>query len=88
MRLYEATGVGSMLLTDAKSNLHELFEPDAEVVTYCDADELAGRIEYFLDHDEERRAIARAGQERTLRDHTYAKRMEELLILLGESLRR
>ena len=27
MRLYEATGVGSLLLTDAKDNLAELFEP-------------------------------------------------------------
>ena len=40
MRLYEATGVGSLLVTDAKQNLAELFEPGREVVTYRDADEL------------------------------------------------
>src|ERR1043166_4762805 len=34
MRLYEATGVGTCLLTDWKENLNEFFEPDVEVVTY------------------------------------------------------
>ena len=36
MRLYEATGVGTFLITDAKRNLSELFEPGEEVVTYAD----------------------------------------------------
>ncbi len=83
MRLYEATGVGTLLLTDEKQNLGALFEPDREVVTYRNEDELVERVRHFLAHDEERRAIARAGQERTLRDHTYLRRMEELLAILG-----
>jgi spore maturation protein CgeB len=87
MRLYEATGVGTLLVTDEKENLAELFEPGREVVTYAAEDELVERIAYYLDHDDERRAIARAGQERTLRDHTYRHRMEELLAILGESRR-
>ena len=33
MRLFEATGVGSCLLTDYKPNLSTLFEPDRDVVT-------------------------------------------------------
>ncbi len=71
MRLYEATGVGSMLLTDAKSNLAELFTPGEEVVTYVDAEDLVEKARYYLEHDDERRAIAAAGQSRTLREHTY-----------------
>ena len=82
MRLYEATGVGTMLLTDAKSNLPELFEPGREVVSYADEDELVAKISHYLEHDEERRAIARAGQDRTLREHSYRHRMEELVGLL------
>ncbi len=78
MRLYEATGVGTLLLTDAKRNLRELFEPDAEVVTYSSAEEAAEKIRYFLEHENERTAIARAGQARTLAEHTYAHRMREL----------
>lgn len=82
MRLYEATGVGTMLLTDAKSNLSELFEPGREVETYADEDELVEKIGHYLEHGDERRAIARAGQERTLREHTYRHRMRELVALL------
>jgi spore maturation protein CgeB len=83
MRLYEATGVGTLLLTDAKRNLHELFEPDAQVVTYASAEEAADKIGYYLEHDAERAAIARAGQARTLAEHTYAHRMRELEQILN-----
>jgi spore maturation protein CgeB len=82
MRLFEATGVGSMLLTDEKVNLGELFEPGTEVVTYTTADELAERVHHYLTHEEERRAIATAGQQRTLREHGYDGRMIELSALL------
>lgn len=78
MRLYEATGAGSCLLTDAKSNLSELFEPDVEVVTYESAEECAEKVKYLLEHEDERRAIAEAGQRRTLRDHTFDNRAVQL----------
>jgi spore maturation protein CgeB len=67
MRLFEATGVGTLLLTDDKANLSELFEPGREVVTYASADELVERAFHYLEHEDERRAIAAAGQRRTLR---------------------
>ena len=82
MRLYEATGVGALLLTDEKVNLAELFEPGREVVTYRTAGELAEQARHLLEHEEERSAIAAAGQARTLREHTYAKRMRELIDIL------
>ena len=82
MRLYESTGVGSLLLTDAKVNLADLFEPGAEVVTYRDADELVAQAHRYLDDDEARREVAAAGHARTMRDHTYAIRMRELAEIL------
>ncbi len=78
MRLYEATGAGSCLLTDARSNLSELFEPDVEVVTYQNADECAEKAKYLLEHEVERRKIADAGQRRTLHDHTFDNRAVQL----------
>ena len=83
MRLYEATGMAALLLTDEKRNLDELFEPDREVVTYADESELVERARYFLEHEDERAAIAAAGRERTLRDHSYRVRMRELADLLA-----
>ena len=55
-----------------------LFEPDTEVVTYRDAEECAEKARYLLEHEAERRAIAQAGQRRTLRDHTYTQRADQL----------
>jgi spore maturation protein CgeB len=78
LRLFEATGLGSLLITDWKKNLHEMFEPGKEVVAYRSPEECAEMVTYYLDHDDERQAIARAGQQRTLRDHTFHHRMQEL----------
>ena len=86
MRLSDASGVGTCLLTDAKDNLSDMFKPEEEVVTFADVDECVEKIRYLLDHDDERRTIARAGQERTLRDHTYGKRIAELAEVLDEHL--
>jgi spore maturation protein CgeB len=83
MRLYEATGVGSLLLTNEGSNLTELFQPGSEVVTYADVDDLVEKARHYLAHEDERRTIAAAGQARTLRDHTYEVRMRELAEILG-----
>jgi spore maturation protein CgeB len=88
MRLYEATGVGTLLVTDRKRNLGELFEPGREVVVYSDAAEAARLINYYLAHPDEAAEIARAGQARTLRDHTYRRRMEALVPLLEACLAR
>tara|TARA_E500000318_G_scaffold72906_1_gene67491 strand:- start:6845 stop:7981 length:1137 start_codon:yes stop_codon:yes gene_type:complete len=86
MRLYEATGVGALLITDRKDNLDELFEVGKEVVAYSSPEEAAELIRYYIAHPEEARTIARAGQARTLRDHTYQRRMEELVPVLERYL--
>jgi hypothetical protein len=83
LRLYEATGVGSLLLTDAKDDLGEMFDPEREVLTYGSAAECVEKIGYFLTHADEASAIAAAGQRRTLRDHTFRQRMTALLELLS-----
>jgi spore maturation protein CgeB len=84
MRLFEATGMGALLLTEAAPNLGELFVPGQEVGTYAGADELVARIRALLDDEDRRAAIAAAGQRRTLADHTYERRMVELDRILRE----
>lgn len=79
MTLYEATGCGTLLLTDAKVNLHHLFEPEKELVTYRNSSELVEKARYYLKHESQRQRIASAGQQRTLRYHTYPQRMKQLI---------
>lgn len=86
MRLFEATGTGALLLTDEAEGLGRLFDLGREAVTYADADDLAEKIAYYLEHEDERARIAAAGRERTLRDHTWDVRMRELEAILNAAL--
>lgn len=78
MRLYEATGVGTFLLTDARPGMSQLFEPGVHVATWRTPAECVEKIEYYLAHDAEREKIAAAGQKHTLNVHTYAHRAQML----------
>lgn len=82
MRLYEATGMGTVLVTDGKEDLDQLFDVGREVVSYETADDLVEKIRHYLAHEDERKLIAEAGQRRTLREHTYADRMRDLVAIL------
>jgi spore maturation protein CgeB len=86
-RLYEGTGIGSCLLTDWKTNLHEIFELDREVVAYRSAEECVEKARWLLEHPSEREAIAQAGQARTLRDHTFSARAGGLNAVVEELLK-
>jgi hypothetical protein len=86
MRLFEATGTGALLLTDYKDNLDQLFRIGDEVLAYRSAGECADMVSYYLAHPTEAEAIARAGQARTLREHSYGQRMAETAALLEDKL--
>jgi len=78
MRMFEATGMGALLITDEKKNMEEFFKVDKEVVTYKNPTDLIKKAKYYLNHPKEAAEIAKAGQDRTLREHTYKNRMKEL----------
>jgi len=85
-RLFEAAGVGALLMTDWKINLSEIFEVGKEVIAYRTSAECAELSRYYLEHEDERKAIAAAGQRRIMAEHTYQKRMEELAAILEQTL--
>jgi spore maturation protein CgeB len=79
MRMFEATGMGSLLLTESAPNIKELYEPGEEVITYRDTEHLVDIINYYHSHPQERDEIAAAGQRKTLMKHSVAQRSAELL---------
>lgn len=86
MRLFETTGVGTCLVTDWRENLHELFAPDSEVVTYRSAEECMEKVVWLLENPREREEIAMAGMRRTLREHTFEQRAVELDRIIRRAL--
>ncbi len=81
IRMYEAPGHGMMLLSDKGGmNAHkQIFQPDKEAVFYDSVKDAAEKIRYYLAHDEEREAIARAGFDRVHRDYDGERCLKQLL---------
>ncbi|MFN7980622.1 MAG: glycosyltransferase [Vicinamibacterales bacterium] len=79
LRHFEVPGCGAFQLTNTTPELAELFEPGSEIAFYDDNEQLCERVEYYLSHDAERRAIADRGYARVHRDHTLDRRVEDLL---------
>ncbi len=87
LRLFEATGLGACLITDWKDNLSDLFEPEKEVITYKSLDECITKIKWLLNNPSEAEKIGKAGQVRTLRDHTIENRVNRINELLINELK-
>lgn len=79
LRIFEALAAGRFLLTDHSDELCQLLTPGQEVETYRDSAELVEKAEYYLQHDEQRKAIARRGHEAYLARFTWTQRARELL---------
>ncbi len=81
MRMYEVPAHGMMLLCDrAGLNAHEqIFEPDKEAVFYDSVEDAIEKIKYYLEHNEERERIARAGFARVHRDYDGESNLKNFL---------
>jgi hypothetical protein len=86
MRMYETTGSGAALITETKSNLQDLFDVGTEVMAYNDIEEAVDIAVSLLADPNRLSALALAGQERTLRDHTYDRRAESLIEIFESDL--
>ncbi len=87
-RCFELAGARAFQLVDWKEDLGRFFKIGEEVVTFRDAGECRRLVEYYLAHTEERVAIAARAQARAYRDHTSARRLDELLEALGPRMGR
>ena len=87
MRMFEATGMGSLLITDKKDNLNDLFRENKEVISYCNKEDALEKIIYFLKNTREASEIANRGRMRTHKNHSYNTRMEELIQILETYLK-
>lgn len=82
MRLYEATGVGSCLLTDWKENLHQIFALDEEVAAYRSVPEAVEKAGYLLNNPNVCANLGAAAQRRVLQNHLQEHRVALMLELL------
>jgi len=86
-RTFETTGCGTFLLTNYTPGLELLFEIGSEIVIYNDLDDLDQKVRYYLDNENEREKISRAGYERSKRDHTYFERSKFLVEIIKKYIK-
>jgi spore maturation protein CgeB len=85
-RIFEVTGVGSLLLTDHKLNINDLFIPDQEIVTYKSVYECTEKAKWLINNPGECKKIALSGQTRTLKSHSMKNRVGQLHEIITEKL--
>ena len=83
-RTFEISACGAFQLSDVRQELHRFYKIGKEIETYSSPSELIEKMDYYLTHDEERNEIAQRGKIKTLKNHTYAKRLSTLLKVVFE----
>ena len=78
-RLFEATGSGSAVITEYRSTLPELFSVDEEVLAFRDFGELLEHATRLLSEPETGARLGDAAALRAHRDHSYDKRVNDIL---------
>ena len=79
LRAFDIMGAGGFLLSNYQEGFLEYFVPGEDFVYYESKEDLLAKVEYYLSHDEERKAIARNGHEKVAASHTYRHRIGEML---------
>lgn len=78
MRLFEAAALGVCLISEDHPNLGDLFEPEREILTYGNVQDLIERIRFCVDHPEEAHAIGTRARHRAMVRHRYGHRIQAL----------
>ncbi len=82
-RNFEIPGCRGFLLTNDADNLKDYYKNGKEIVIYSNIDDLIKKINYYLVNNKEREIIANNGYQRTLTEHTYEKRFNEIFKTIG-----
>ena len=77
-RTFEYPACCAFQLAYFDKNLEEFYQPEKEMVTFRDREDLLEKIRYFLIHDEFRHTIASAAYTRTVQEHTWEQRYRRI----------
>lgn len=78
-RVFDILACGGFCLTNYQPEIAALFEDGKELVMYTDTKDLLQKVEYYLNHEEERLQIAQAGQEKVRNCFSIESRIAELI---------
>lgn len=79
LRCMDILGAGGFLLSNFQSDFLEHFVPDEDFVYFDSKEDLLQKCDYYLEHDDKRKEIARRGYEKVKEFHNYETRLKEIL---------
>ncbi len=79
LRAFDIMGAGGFLLSNYQADFLDLFVPGEDFVYYESKEDLLRKAGYYLNHEEERKAIAKNGHDKVAANHTYRHRVREML---------
>jgi spore maturation protein CgeB len=83
MRLFDVMACQGFLLTEYNDEIVKWFEPGVHLDVYRTPEELAEKVQYYLQHPDKAHSIGQAAREKILENHTFSKRFEEIFMNLG-----
>jgi len=83
LRVYEATSAGALLITDYSDDLPHMYKIGSEVIVYKNKNDLFNKVKYYLENNSQREKIAKAGYKRQNKNHTYEKRIKEMIKIIN-----
>ena len=81
-RIYDILGCGGFLLTNYQGEIPEYFEIGKDLETFGSEAELIGKVRYYLEHEDERAAIAMNGYKKVCEQHTWLHRVKDMLTVV------
>ena len=82
IRLFEITGMKSCMLTENFNNISDLFEPDKEIVTYANFEDLEEKIKFLKKNLNFAQDVAKRGYEKIQTNHTEKSRIQDYFKLI------
>lgn len=83
LRIFDLMACGGFVLSNYQAEIPEIFVPGEDIVVYDSIPDMLQKIDYYLEHDEERSTIAKNGYEKVKRLHSYDERIAAMFTLSG-----
>lgn len=84
-RVFDVPACGGFVLTDAREQLGNLFDLGREAAVYGHPGEIRDMVRHYLAHPAERARISQAARRRILAEHTYVRRLAELVATMKKA---
>lgn len=78
LRIWDIMGAGGFLITNYQPELEMYFKNGEDLVFFTDKEDLNDKVKYYLENEDERKAIALNGWNKVRELHNYQKRFDEM----------